>query len=54
VAFQTAVGLAGAFVSPIVGGAVIEASGYGVAFLAAGGLAALGIVLAWRAPEPGQ
>ena len=52
VAFQTAVGLAGAFLAPIAGGAVIESSGYGVAFLAAGVLAAIGIVLAWYAPEP--
>lgn len=52
VALQTAVGLAGAFVAPIAGGALIEASGYGVAFLAAGALATLGVVLAWRAPEP--
>jgi len=53
VAFQTAVGLAGAFIAPIVGGAVIEASGYGVAFGLAGALAAVGVLLAWRAPEPG-
>ena len=53
VAFQTAVGLAGAFVAPIAGGAVIEASGYTIAFLAAGVLALAGVVLAWRAPEPG-
>jgi predicted MFS family arabinose efflux permease len=53
VAFQTSVGLAGAFVAPIAGGVAIETSGYGVAFLGAGILALLGVVLAWRAPEPG-
>ncbi|WP_121823113.1 MFS transporter [Halostella salina] len=53
VAFQTSVGLAGAFAAPIVGGAVIERAGYTAAFLAASALGVLGIVLAWRAPEPG-
>ena len=53
VAFQTAVGLGGAFVAPIAGGALIGASGYTIAFLAAGVLALAGVVLAWRAPEPG-
>lgn len=52
VAFQTAVGLAGAFIAPIAGGAVIGAAGYAIAFLAAGVLAALGVVIAWYAPEP--
>ncbi|WP_380677779.1 MFS transporter [Salinigranum sp. GCM10025319] len=52
VAFQTSVALAGAFVAPIAGGALIETRGYGAAFLAAAGLAAVGVVLAWRAPEP--
>jgi sugar phosphate permease len=52
VAFQTSVGLAGAFVSPIAGGAVVDAAGFEVAFLLAGALAVLGTVLAWRAPEP--
>lgn len=52
VAFQTAVGLGGAFIAPIVGGAVIEATSYRTAFLLAAGLGALGVVLAWRAPEP--
>jgi len=54
VAFQTSVGLAGAFAAPIVGGAVIERAGYTAAFLAASALGVLGIVLAWRAPEPGR
>ncbi|PSP89294.1 MFS transporter [Halobacteriales archaeon QS_4_69_34] len=52
VAFQTSVGLAGAFVAPIVGGAIVDAAGYAVAFGLAGGLAAFGIALAWCAPEP--
>ncbi|WP_311173726.1 MFS transporter [Halobellus ordinarius] len=53
VAFQTSVGLAGAFLSPIAGGAVIDAAGFDVAFALAGGLGAVGVLLAWRAPEPG-
>jgi predicted MFS family arabinose efflux permease len=52
VAFQTSVGLAGAFISPIAGGAVVDAAGFDAAFLVAGALAVVGIVLAWRAPEP--
>lgn len=51
VAFLTSVGLAGAFVSPIVGGAVIDAAGYDTAFLLVGGLGFLGVLLAWYAPE---
>jgi len=54
VAFQTSVGLAGAFAAPIVGGAVIERAGYTAAFLAAGALGVLGVLLAWQAPEPGR
>jgi predicted MFS family arabinose efflux permease len=53
VAFLTAVGLGGAFVSPIVGGAVIDSAGYPAAFLGAAVLSGLGVLLAWRAPEPG-
>jgi predicted MFS family arabinose efflux permease len=53
VAFLTSVGLAGAFLAPIVGGAVIGASGYDTAFLLAAGLALVGVALAWVAPEPG-
>jgi predicted MFS family arabinose efflux permease len=52
VAFLTSVGLAGAFFAPIVGGAIIEATSYDVAFLVAGSLSAAGVVLAWLAPEP--
>lgn len=54
VAFQTSIGLAGAFLAPIAGGIVIDAAGYRTAFLLAGLLAVGGIVLAWWAPEPGQ
>jgi predicted MFS family arabinose efflux permease len=52
VAFQTSVGLAGAFVAPIAGGVVIEAAGYRTAFLLVAGLGAAGVLVAWRAPEP--
>jgi MFS family permease len=52
VAFQTSVGLAGAFVAPIAGGAVVDAAGFDIAFLVAGALAILGTALAWWAPEP--
>jgi predicted MFS family arabinose efflux permease len=52
VAFQTSVGLAGAFLAPIAGGAVVDAAGFEPAFLLAGGLAVVGALLAWRAPEP--
>jgi nitrate/nitrite transporter NarK len=52
VAFLTSVGLAGAFIAPIVAGRIIETAGYGVAFLLAGALGALGTLLAWYAPEP--
>jgi predicted MFS family arabinose efflux permease len=52
VAFQTSVGLAGAFLAPIVGGAVVDTAGYQPAFLLAGLLAAVGVVVAWWAPEP--
>jgi predicted MFS family arabinose efflux permease len=54
VAFQTSVGLAGAFLAPIAGGAVIDAAGYPAAFVVAGALGAVGFVLAWRAPEPSR
>lgn len=53
VAFQTAVGLAGAFLAPTVGGAVVEAAGYRTAFLLAAAVAAVGALVAWWAPEPG-
>jgi predicted MFS family arabinose efflux permease len=52
VAFQTSVGLAGAFLAPIVGGAVVDAAGFDTAFLVAGGCAVVGVLIAWRAPEP--
>jgi len=52
VAFQTGVGLAGAFVAPIAGGIVVDAAGFVAAFLLAAGLAACGGVIAWWAPEP--
>lgn len=52
VAFLTAIGLAGAFIAPIAGGAVIETAGYATAFVLAGILAVIGIAVAWLAPEP--
>jgi len=52
VAFLTSVGLAGAFLSPIAAGRLIEAAGYEAAFLVAGVLGAVGAILAWYAPEP--
>jgi predicted MFS family arabinose efflux permease len=54
VAFQTSVGLAGAFVAPTAGGAVVDAAGFDAAFALAGLLAVCGVALAWRAPEPGS
>jgi predicted MFS family arabinose efflux permease len=52
VSMLTSVGLFGAFVGPIVAGEVISRAGYRPAFLLAGGVGVLGVVLAWRAPEP--
>ena len=52
VAFQSSVGFAGAFLAPVIGGAVIDSAGFEAAFLVAGGVASCGIVLAWLAPEP--
>ena len=52
VAFLTSVGLAGAFLAPIAAGWLISVAGYGTAFAVAGGLGAVGVALAWRAPEP--
>jgi predicted MFS family arabinose efflux permease len=52
VAFQTSVGLLGAFLAPIGGGALVELVGFDTAFLVAGGLAAVGVGLARSAPEP--
>lgn len=54
VAFLTSVGLAGAFIAPIAGGRLIDATNYETAFLVAGALGALGALLAWYAPEPGR
>lgn len=53
VAFQTSIGLAGAFLAPIAGGAIVNLAGFNAAFLLAGLLAICGIVAAWCAPEPG-
>lgn len=52
VAFQTSVGLAGAFIAPIAGGAIVDTAGFDVAFFVAGSLATIGVVMAWQAPEP--
>ncbi|MFB6224123.1 MAG: nitrate/nitrite transporter [Haloarcula sp.] len=52
VAFQTSIGLAGAFLAPIAGGAVVDIAGFDSAFLLAGLLAVCGIGVAWQAPEP--
>lgn len=51
VAFQTTLGLAGAFVAPIAGGALIETTSYETAFLVASALSLLGVGIAWIAPE---
>ena len=53
VAVQTSAGLAGAALAPVVGGAVVDAAGYEVAFFFAGGLALVGIGVAWWAPSTG-
>lgn len=53
VATVTTAGLGGAFVAPIIGGTVIGTAGYPAAFLGAGVLSALGLVLSWWAPEAG-
>jgi predicted MFS family arabinose efflux permease len=52
VAFQTSIGLAGAFLAPIVGGAIVDTAGFDTAFLLAGVLGGCGVVIAWYAPEP--
>lgn len=52
VAFLTSIGLAGGFLAPIAGGAIIDVAGYETAFFVAGCLAICGVVLAWWAPEP--
>ncbi|MBX0325260.1 MFS transporter [Halomicroarcula sp. F13] len=53
VAFQTSVGLTGAFLAPIAGGVIVDIAGFDTAFLLAGVLAICGIAVAWVAPEPG-
>jgi nitrate/nitrite transporter NarK len=52
VSLLTSAGLFGAFAAPIAAGTIIDRAGYSAAFLAAGGVAVLGAVLALRAPEP--
>lgn len=52
VAFLTSVGLAGAFLAPIIAGGLISAVGYPVTFALAGGVGGVGVLLAWFAPEP--
>lgn len=52
VAFQTSVGLGGAFVAPIAAGWLIDATGYRTTFLLAAALSVAGVGLAWVAPEP--
>jgi len=54
VAFLTTVGLAGGFLSPIAGGALVGTSGYAAGFAAGGALGLLGVALAWFAPEPAE
>ncbi|USZ69986.1 MFS transporter (plasmid) [Halorussus salilacus] len=51
VSMLTSVGLLGAFLAPIVGGEIIARAGYRPAFLLATGVAVLGAVLSWYAPE---
>ncbi|UPV76401.1 MFS transporter (plasmid) [Halorussus limi] len=51
ISLLTSVGLLGAFVAPIAGGAIIDAAGYRPAFLVAGVVAVLGVALAWYAPD---
>jgi nitrate/nitrite transporter NarK len=54
VSLLTSVGLVGALIAPIVAGALIEATGtFEAAFLAAGGVGLLGVVLAVVTPDPG-
>lgn len=52
VAFQTSLGLTGAFLSPIAGGALVESAGYEVAFLVTAALAVVGVAIAAVLPEP--
>jgi MFS family permease len=52
VSVQTAVGTLGSSLAPILGGAVIEQYGYGLAFAIVALLGLVGIALAWASPEP--
>lgn len=52
VAVLTSVGMVGAFLAPIAGGALIGTAGYRTAFVVAGALGVVGVALAWYAPEP--
>ncbi|WP_416839587.1 MFS transporter [Haloferax sp. DFSO52] len=52
VSLLTSVGLLGAFIAPIAAGSIIDRAGYASAFLVAGGVAFVGVLLALRAPEP--
>ena len=54
VALLTAVGLGGAGFAPVVAGMLVERVGYQSTFLFAGGVGAVGVALAWRAPEPAE
>lgn len=51
VAFQTSIGLTGAFLAPIAGGIVVDQAGFDTAFLLAGILAIFAIAVAWVALE---
>jgi sugar phosphate permease len=52
VSLLTAAGLAGAGIAPVVAGGLIERVGYRSTFLLAGVVAAVGVLVAWWAPEP--
>ncbi|WP_142856907.1 MFS transporter [Salinigranum halophilum] len=52
VSLLTAAGLAGAGLAPVVAGGLIERVGYQTTFLVAGLVGAVGVAVAWRAPEP--
>lgn len=52
VAFQTSVGLLGAFAAPVAGGWLVGRVGYPATFLLAGALGVVGLLLAVSAPEP--
>jgi predicted MFS family arabinose efflux permease len=54
VSLLTSIGLFGAFAAPIAAGNVIDRAGYRPAFLVAGGVTLLGVLLALRAPEPAR